>query len=192
MLPIEPDLTQATVTHMRASALSGLFQTLDARDPQLRSTLIAGLSVQAQKALGHHLGPFEWVEVPLVNELVEAYEAQYGLVDLEHRVHRTAHQQLTLIHAWMLKLLTPETIFHQAATIFRFYYRGGEVKAERVQPGRAELSIWAVGIYTSWHGHAFPAWLRGALGLIGAREVQVLHTPPEAGCRHHYEITWNR
>ena len=178
------------VTHVRASALGGLFGVVDARGAEIRASLIASLSPKAQAIIRQPPGPFQWVEMPLINELVEAYEKRFGLEDIERRVQHTAHEQLTVIHAWLLKLLTPETLFRQASTLYRFNFRGGIAKAETIHAGHAVVSIWSVGMYPSWYSHAFPGWLTGALSLTGASSVQVVHHQPEAGYLHTYEATW--
>ena len=188
----EPTPAQAVVTHVRASALSGLFREIDAHGPQVRAALIGDLSPRAQLALREPPGPFQWIETPQVNELVAAYEARYGLEGVARRVDFTARQQLTVIHGWMMKLLTPETVFQQAATLYRFNFRGGIAKAQEVQPGRALVSIWSLGLYASWYTHAFPGWLAGALQLIGAGSTTVIHRPPAEGFQHRYEATWVR
>lgn len=190
--PLEPNRDQALVTHVRASTLGGLFRQIDSRGPEVRGLLVGSLSARAQMVFREQLGPFQWVETPLVCELVEVYEAGYGLEDVERRVEYTARQQLTVIHGWMMKLLTPETIFQQASTLYRFNFRGGVAKAEDVRSGRALVSIWSHGLYPSWYTHAFPAWLAGALRIIGAASPQVEHSPPKTGYRHGYEIRWNR
>lgn len=188
----EPTPEQALVTHIRASTLGGLFREIDGRGPGVRGDLVASLSPPAQAILGEPLGPFQWVETPLINELVLAYEARYGLADIERRVHHTVHQQLSVIHGWMLKLLTAETLFQQAATLYRFNFRGGLAQAEEVRPGRALVSVWSRGIYPSWYTHALPGWLTGALGLVGVTGARVAHHPPREGHRHRYAVEWDR
>ena len=190
--PPEPTPDQALVTHVRASTLGGLFREIDARGPELRLSLVGSLSPGAQMAFRESPGAFQWIETPLVCELVAAYEGRYGLEDIERRVEYTAKQQLTVIHGWMMKLLTPETVFHQAATLYRFNFRGGVARAEEVQPGRAVVSLWSHGLYPSWYTHAFPGWLAGALRTIGADSPRVTHRPAGAGYHHGYEVTWSR
>ncbi len=190
--PSDPTAEEATVTHVRASALSGMLQAIDDRGAAARADLIGGLSSRARDALQEAPGPFQWLETGVVNELMAAYEARFGGDDIEQRVGFTARQQLTVIHAWMQRLLNPETILQQASTLYRFYYRGGAARAEEVGPGRARLVVWARGLYPAWYTLSLPLWIAGALRLIGAREAQVVHAPPERGFRHGYEITWNR
>lgn len=186
----EPTPDQAMVTHVRASALGGLLGAVDARGAEVRGVLIASLSPEAQTILREPPGPFQWIEMPLVNELVATYEKRFGLDDIGRRVQHTANEQLTVIHAWLLRLLTPETLFRQASTLYRFNFRGGIAKAEAIHTGHAVVSIWSMGIYPTWYSHAFPGWLTGALSLTGASSVQVVHHPPESGYLHTYEVTW--
>lgn len=188
--PTEPSFEQALVTHLRASTLQGLVREINALAPEARSALFDALSPPARAAFQELPGPFQWLETPLVNELVTAFEDRFGLESIERRLQYTVNQQLSVIHAWMLKLLSPETLFHQAATLYRFNFRGGMARTEEIRRGYARLSIWSHGMYGSWYGFAFPHWLRGALGLVGAVEPNVLHLPPETGFRHSYEVAW--
>lgn len=188
----EPTPAQATVTQVRASTLGGLFREIDAQGAEVRAALIAALSPAAQKAFQEALGPFQWVETRLLRELVAAYEERFGMASIDRRVQYTAQQQLTVLHSWMLKLLTPETVFHQASTIYNFNFRGGIARAEEVHTGRAVVSLWSLGLYPTWYTHAFPGWLAGALRLIGASSAQVVHRPPGTGYRHGYEATWTK
>lgn len=187
----EPTPEQARVTHVRASTLQGLVRELDALSPEARSALVGSLSPPAQALFQELPGPFQWLDVQAVNELVEAHEAEYGVESVERRVQYTVRQQLSVLHAWMLKLLSPETMFHQATTLYRFNFRGGVVRAEDVRPGRARISIWSHGLYATWYTFALPNWLKGGLGLLGAAEPEVVHLPPAPGGFHHgYEIRW--
>lgn len=189
---VEPTPEQALVTHIRASTLGGLFREIEGRGPAVHTELVSSLSPAARATLDEPLGPFQWVETPLINELVLAYEARYGLADIERRVHHTVHQQLSVIHGWMLKLLTAETLFQQAATLYRFNFRGGAARADEVRPGLALVSVWSRGIYPSWYSHALPGWLTGALGLVGVSGARVVHQPPAEGHRHRYRVEWDR
>lgn len=188
----EPTYEQALVTHIRASTLRGLFREIDARGPAVHAELVDALSEPARLVFQELPGPFQWVETPLINELTTAFEARFGLDHVERRVQYTAQQQLTVIHAWMMKLLSPETLFHQAPTLYRFNYRGGAARAEVIRPGFAQVSIWSRGLYPSWYTHALPSWLAGALRLVGAASAQVLHLPPGDGYHHRFEATWSR
>jgi hypothetical protein len=188
----EPTCEQATVTHVRASTLGGLFREIDAQGAAVRTALIDSLSAPARTSFREPLGPFQWIEAPLLGELVAAYEAKFGLENIDRRVQYTVQQQLTVIHSWILRLLTPETMFHQAPTLYHFNFRGGIARTEEIRPGHALVFLWSLGLYPSWYTHAFPSWLTGSLHLIGALSVQVVHHPPETGYRHCYEATWTQ
>lgn len=186
----EPTFEQARVTHVRASTLGGLFREIEAAGPGTLAGLVSGLSPAAAEVFAAPPGPFEWIEAPRLNELVLAFESRFGIESIDRRVHYTVRQQLSVIHGWILKLLSPETMFHQATTLCRFNFRGGIALAEEVRPGHARVRIWSHGLYPSWYTHAFPGWLTGALGLVGAVAPRVQHEPPSSGWRHVYEITW--
>ena len=189
---LDPTPEDATVTHIRASLLRGLHKDLLRRGGEGAWTeFVAGLSPASQEVFREMPGYFAWLDTARVNEIVTAHGALAGEDGAVNRIRSTAEEQLTVAHAWLLKLLSPTTLIHQGPTLFRFNYRGGVVKLDDLEPGCAHLSIWARGLFPEWYTHSVPQWLRRALELCGGGNSSVIHLPPETGYRHRYELRWD-
>ena len=188
--PPGPTPEEATITHIRASLLRGLHKDMARRGGTAWDDLVDGLSPMGRETFRQMPGSFTWLETARVNELVTAHTALAGEAAAVERIRVTADEQLTVVHAWILKLLNPKTLIHQGPTIFKFNYRGGVVRLDGVVEGHARLSIWALGLFPEWYTHSVPQWLKRALELTGGGSCEVAHEPPAEGFRHRYELTW--
>lgn len=186
----EPPPEEAAITHVRASLLKGLHKDMVRRGGTAWEDLVDGLSPMGRETFRTMPGSFTWLESARVSELVIAHTALVGEAGAVERIRATAEEQLTVVHAWLLKLLSPKTLIQQGPTIFKFNYRGGVVRLDGIVPGRAHLSIWALGLFPEWYTHSVPQWLKRALELCGGGACAVTHEPPEVGYRHRYELTW--
>jgi hypothetical protein len=97
---------------------------------------------------------------------------------------------MTEKHRWMLKVMTPELMVSQSPRIFAFYHHGGEMAAERVEPGRATVTLRASGPSPPWFGVLIPTWFKRSLELSGGSAVEVTHEPPEATGEPHFHRYW--
>ena len=185
-----PSPEEATITHIRASLLRGLHKDMLRRGGTAWDDLVDGLSPMGREVFREMPGSFSWLETERVNELVTAHTRLVGEGGAVARIRSTAEEQLTVVHAWLLKLLSPATLIHQGPTIFKFNYRGGVVWLDDITPGQAHLSIWAIGVFPEWYTHSVPQWLNRALELSGGGDCSVIHQPPEEGYRHRYELRW--
>jgi hypothetical protein len=189
--PPDPTPEEATVTHIRASLLRGLRKDMLRRGGTAWDDLVDGLSPQSREVFREMPGSFSWLEAERVGEIVMAHTALAGEAGAVERIRATAEEQLTVVHAWLLKLLSPTTLINQSPTIFKFNYRGGVVRINDHVPGRAHISIWAAGLFPEWYTHSVPQWLKRALELSGGGACAVIHEPPEDGGYHHrYELSW--
>lgn len=186
----EPSREEATITHVRASLLRGLHKDMVRRGGTAWDDLVDGLSPMGRDTFRTMPGFFSWVESARVNELVTAHTALVGEAGAVARIRATTDEQLTVIHAWILKLLTPKTLIHQGPTLFKFNYRGGVVRLGEVEDGQATLTIWAEGMFPEWYTHSVPQWLGRALELTGGGACAVTHHPSQNDARHDYELTW--
>lgn len=185
-----PTPEEATITHVRASLLRGLHKDMLRRGGTAWEDLVDGLSPMGREVFREMPGSFAWLETARVNEIVRAHTALVGEAGAVARIRSTAEEQLTVVHAWLLKLLSPATLIHQGPTLFRFNYRGGVVTLDEFRPGCAELSIWAIGLFPEWYTHSVPQWLTRALELSGGGLCTVTHQPPVEGYHHRYALKW--
>ncbi len=188
--PPKPSRDEATITHVRASLLRGLHKDMMRRGGTAWDDLVDGLSPMGRETFRQMPGSFSWVETARVNEIVTAHTALAGEAGAVARIRSTTDEQLTVVHAWILKLLTPKTLIHQSPTIFKFNYRGGAVRLDDITDGYAAISIWADGMFPEWYTHSVPQWLNRALELTGGGATSVIHHPPSEGFRHRYELGW--
>ncbi|HJU84104.1 MAG TPA: hypothetical protein VJ600_07820 [Holophagaceae bacterium] len=188
----DPTPEEATVTHLRGSLLRGLHKDVLRRGGEAGWTeFVSGLSPATQAVFREMPGAFAWLETPRVNEIVAAHGAWVGEAGSIQRIRASAEEQLTVAHAWLLKLLSPATLVHQGPTLFRFNYRGGVARLDDQQPGSAHLSVWALGLFPEWYTHSVTHWLERALELCGGGRCSVVHQPPAQGYRHRYELRWD-
>jgi hypothetical protein len=187
----EPTPEEAAVTHLRATLLRGLHKdTLRRGGEGAWLKLVSTLSPEGRSLFRELPGSLTWVPVERVNELAIAYAdfiLGHGHPGLGGA---TAEDQFTVVHAWLLKLLNPGLLVRQIPMIFGVEYRGGVVRIDFSEPGRAQLSAWVTGLFPEWYTHATPRWLTRGLELSGGRRCAVVHHPPESGHRHVYELSW--
>lgn len=187
----EPTPEEATVTHLRASMLRGLHKDVLGRVGEAGwIAFTERLSPATRLVFREMPGAFTWVGTSQVNELVLAHQAWVGEDAAPGRARSAAEEQLTVAHAWLLKLLSPGTLVHQGPTLFRFNYRGGVVRLDDLAPGFGHISIWALGLFPAWYTHSVPNWLARALELCGGSDCSVVHQAPAEGYHHRYEIRW--
>ena len=188
----EPTPEESLVTHLRASMLRGLHKDVLRRvgEPGW-GEFVGRLSPPTQAVFRQMPGAFTWVGTAQVNELVQAHQDWLGEEAATERARSAAEEQLTVTHAWLLKLLSPGTLIHQGPTLFRFNYRGGVVRLDDLAPGFGHLSIWAIGLFPAWYTHSVPNWLTRALELCGGVRCSVIHQPPAEGYHHRYEVRWD-
>ncbi len=186
----EPSQSDATITHVRASLLRGLHKDMMRRGGTAWDDLVDGLSPMGRDTFRQMPGSFAWVETASVNEIVTAHTRLAGEDGAVARIRSTTDEQLTVVHAWILKLLSPKTLIHQSPTIFNFNYRGGVVRLDAITGEGADLSIWADGMFPEWYTLSVPQWLKRALELTGGGVCEVAHTPPDVGYHHRYRLSW--
>lgn len=188
--PPEPSAAEATVTHFRASLFRGVIAQAQGAGPEAWEAYLQALPPTARRVFAQPLGLFQWIETGQVNALMAVHEQRFPPHLAEARVSTTVEEQLTVAHAWLLKLLSPETLLQQAPTLFRFYYRGGVCRVEHLGSGHGTILIWATGLFPSWYTHSLPIWVRRALTLTGGQDARVEHHPPLEGCCHRYRVHW--
>lgn len=188
----EPSPEEALISHLRASLFIGVKkQALHAGGPEAWRELVESLSPAAREVFSRSLRIFEWVEAPQANELMERFTARFPEGDAAGRIRATADEQLTVLHSWMLKLLSPETLIYQTPTIFKFNFRGGVVRLEHLEPGHGVISVWATGMFPGFFDHSLRFWLIRALELTGGTDIHISHEPQVTGWRHRYDLKWS-
>lgn len=185
------------ITHVRGP------MTRQVREAVLRTEgeagwqrLLAGVSPACRECFSRDLGPFEWVDAALSVELSLAYQARLGPGFLRERGREAAQAQMSTFQRWFLKLVTPPTLLEHLPRLMGFYYQGGRVVLDHMEPGSARISLWASGMYPDWFAHGLPGWLHTMLEAMGARRVVITYQPPPGegakACRHAYEVSWER
>lgn len=182
------------VTHVR-----GLIQTI------VKGVLAQGLAAEAWSAYQASLSPgtreqlsrepdeYEWVSMAALVEAVAKHPGGREGVLAVLRGSLYADLMMTEKHRWMLKVLTPELMVRQAPRMFAFYHRGGRMEAERVEPGRATVTLRATGPSSAWFSILLTTWFKRSLELSGAVAVEATYEPPEATGKsdlHRYWLTW--
>lgn len=187
----EPTPQQAAVTHMRASLLRGLrSRVFEGGGEAAWQSLVQELSPEGRACFLDQPSPRAWLPVAAVNELVAAYlkrSPEPGAIG-----RATAEDQLGVVHAWLLRLLNPSLLARQVPMIYGRDYRGGVVRLDLLEPGRAVFSVWATGLFPEWHTEVAPRWLQRGFELSGGGSCSAIHLAPEAGIRHRFEIAWSR
>ena len=182
------------VTHVR-----GLIQTVVKRilanglDGAAWKDFLSTLSPGAREQLSREVSEYEWVSMPALVEAVWKHPSGREGAVAVLRGSLYADLMMSEKHQWMLKIMTPELMVRQAPRIYAFYHRGGQMAAERVELGRATLTLRAEGPSSAWFGLLLPSWLQRSLELSGARGVETAYEPPEATGDpqlHRYWLTW--
>nr|WP_320131685.1 hypothetical protein [uncultured Holophaga sp.] len=162
--------------------------------PAAWQALLDRVSEPCRAAFSRPVGTFEWVDVALATELSLAYgRTEIGIRTLE-RGRAAAREQLTSIHAWMLRFLSPSFLMSNIPRLFHFYFRGGVLEVEHEGHSCATLHVWATGLYPEYWRFGATGWLEEALRMTGAVDVEVRYEEPEGegveGHHHRYHVTW--
>lgn len=196
-IEVPPGLTRESVviTETRGP------MTHQVRDAVLRAggeaawaALLGKVSGPCRATFSKPIGPYEWIPAAHSKELslafMEGADPSFSL----QRGRDTAKELLTVMNRWMLRLMSPVFFLQNAPRMFSFYYRGGRLAVDRLEPGHARLSLWADAFYPAWYEAAVPGWLQGALEITGAKEVSARYQAPEGegllAFRHGYELRW--
>ena len=182
------------VTHVRGLIQIIVSQILrEGMEPQAWEAYLQSLSPGTQGLLRRKASEFEWVPMQALVEAVGKHPSTHDGQASALRGSVYADLMMTEKHRWMLKVMTPELMVSQAPRIFAFYHHGGEMATERVEPGRATVTLRASGPSPSWFGLLIPTWFKRSLELSGGTAVEVAHEPPEATGEpnlHRYWLSW--
>ena len=179
------------VTHVR-----GLIQNIvkgvlsQGLDAEAWAAYMSGLSAGAREQLDREAGEYEWVSMAGLVEAVAKHPGGREGVLAVLRGNLYADLMMTEKHRWMLKVMTPELMVRQAPRIYAFYHRGGRMEAERVEPGRATVTLRATGPSPAWFSILLTTWFKRSLELSGATAVEAVHEPPEATGKHDLHRYW--
>ena len=188
----EVSLEQARVTHVRASMPRSIQKMVMAEGGEEGwEALLSEVSAPCREAFSQPLSTFRWIEIKDLNELTLAHIGRRNEQSVSERATSLADDHLRVSHPWLLRLLSPETLVRQSPTLFRFYYRGGVVRLDRLEAQEGAFSVWAHGLYDQWYTLAFPSYVSRALEISGGAGVDVEHIPPpEGGFHHRYVVRW--
>jgi hypothetical protein len=158
------------------------------------TAFLAKVSEPCRRRFAKPIGLYEWVEADLAAELSEACSAERGEAFSHERGALAAQEQLLDLNRWLLKLLSPTLLLSNTPRLIHHYYRGGHGAVDWVEKGEAQMSLWAHGYYPAWYEHGLTGWLRSALALASAEQVEVRHLPPTGtgleAFRHRYAVRW--
>ncbi len=153
--------------------------------------LLAKVSAPCRAAFSQPLSTFRWIEIQHLNEITLAHIGGGNGQSVAERGQGLAEEHLRVSHPWLLRLLSPETLIRQSPTLFRFYYRGGVVRLNRIGTREGDFSVWACGLYDQWYTLAFPSYVTRALDICGGGGATIEHfPPPEGGFHHRYNVRW--
>lgn len=175
--------------------------TRQVRDAVLRSggegaweALLEGVSEACRQTFAKPIGLYEWIPAAHSKELSLAFMATADAAYTYRRGIESAREQLTVVNRWIMRLMSPNFLLQNMPRLFAFYYRGGQVVVDRLEPGSARVSLWADAFYPAWYESGLAGWLEGALALTGAKGVTIRYVAPEGdgllAFRHGYEIRW--
>lgn len=157
-------------------------------------SLLAGVSEPCRRTFSKPIGLYEWIPAEHSRELSLAFMATADPAYTYRRGLESAREQLTVVNRWILRLMSPGFLLQNMPRLFSFYYRGGQVVVDRLEPGSAKVSLWADAFYDIWYERGLPGWIQGALALAGAKDLSIRYIPPEGegllAFRHGYEIRW--
>lgn len=156
--------------------------------------LLARVSEPCRLTFSSPIGLYEWIPAEHSMELSLAFMATADPDYTYRRGMESAKEHLTVVNRWILRLMSPGFLLQNMPRLFAFYYRGGQVVVDRIEPGSARVSLWADAFYPIWYERGLPGWLMGALALARAQDVSITYVPPEGegllAFRHGYEIRW--
>ena len=175
--------------------------TRQVRDSLLREggepaweSLLAKVSEPCRQTFARPIGLYEWIPAAHSGELSQAYLATADEAYTYRRGLESAREQLTVLNRWLLRLMSQSFLIDNLPRLFAFYYKGGRVVVDELEPGHARVSLWADAFYPDWYEHGLSGWLEAALGLTGAKEVVVRYQAPSGdgllAFRHGYELHW--
>ena len=158
------------------------------------TSLLATLSEPARATFSKPIGLYEWIPAAHSKELSLAFMATVDANYTRRRGAESARELLTVLNRWLLRLMSPAFLLQNLPRMFAFYYRGGQVVVDQLEPGSARVSLWADAFYPAWYELGLTGWLEASLALTGAKEVAVAYAPPQGeglhAFRHGYEIRW--
>lgn len=154
--------------------------------------LLATVSPECRLRFQHPIGFFEWVESELALELHAAWAEMRGYDDMRQRGEDAARQMLGGAQRWLLRLASPAFLLQNASHLYGFYYRGGRMRLQHLEPGLGILEFLAEGYPDSWFNEGLSAWIRVALEMTGAKNPSVQYRPPQEPDLplHRYEVSW--
>lgn len=192
--PALVDQTRLEIRALRGPTAIQIQRTVLRRGGQLAlEALLSTVSEPCRARFGRPLGLYEWIDAPLVSELTQAYMRWSGRDDNFRGGAAAAREELTVIHRWMLRLMSPGFLVQNLPRIYGYYAQGGLVTVDQVGRGGADISLWAGGFFPAWYDPGLTGWLHGALELTGAQEVSVRYQAPRPGpeaLRHRYLLGW--
>lgn len=157
-------------------------------------SLLDSVSPACRDRFTEPIGYYEWVESSLALELHEAWSRQQGGDNMLKRGEDAAREIFGGVQRWILRLASPLFLLENVPRVFRFYYRGGEMKLVHLIPGQSVLELRASGYPDAWFEIGLSAAMKVSLELAGVREVAVSHFPPRPGETepdlHRYEVSW--
>ncbi|MBS1766376.1 MAG: hypothetical protein JST05_03100 [Acidobacteria bacterium] len=158
------------------------------------AALLASVSEPCRATFSRPIGLFEWIPAEHSKELSLAYMATVDEEYTRRRGKESARELITVVNRWMLRLMSPSLFLQNTPKMFHFYYRGGVLTLDRLEPGHAQLTLWADAFYPAWFELGLTGWLEGALTLSGAKAAEVRHEAARGegleAFRHGYEIRW--
>lgn len=194
-IPAGLTIETVRITHVRGPMTQQVRKAmLEQGGEEAWNKLLAQVSEPCRSVFMKPVGLFEWVDAELSSELSVAYQDRFGEAWAFDRGRGTAREQLTFINRWLLKALSPAFVLQNAARVFRFYYRGGQLVLDELDSHSARISLWANGYYPAWYEQGLPGWAQEALEMSGARNVASSYAPPSGegleACHHRYRLTW--
>jgi len=156
--------------------------------------LLSHVSQPCRTQFEKPLGLYDWVEERHFTELSKAYIRWSGRHDAGKAGQAAAQEEFTMLHRWMLRLMTPGFLLSSIPKFFAHYNRGGCVVVDESNPDHAQISVWVDGFFEEWYSPGLTSWTQRALELTGAQAVSVEYeAPPSTGpesCRHIYRLRW--
>lgn len=159
--------------------------------------LLATVSEPTRERFQRPLTLYEWVDIGQFTELSLAYRSWSQRDDIFNSGRAAAREELTTLHRWMLRMMTPEFLINSLPRMFAHYIRGGRIVVDELGSGHAHLSLWSEGVFPEWYHPGITGWLESALEITGASGVVVNYkrTGPERiegteAPRHSYRLAW--
>ena len=195
MLPLSLTAADLRITQVRGPMTRQVREAFMAEGGEAAwAAFLAKVSEPCRQRFEKPIGLYEWVDADLAAELSEACIAEKGEAFAFQRGAHAAREQLLDLNRWLMKLAGPGLLLSNTPRLIHHYYRGGHGAVDGVEDREAQMSLWAHGYYGLWYELGLTGWLRGALELAGAKEVEVVHRPPSGegleAFRHRYSVRW--